>query len=261
MSDRRSRSEPLSTAPVGTKLAAFASIGKPAEKPALTHIQSKWKPLATSATIGNYARHYCPRRHRHRVPPSPLLPSPPPSPQQSPPPPSPPPPSPPPPLPHHPLRLHPRLTSTFASSTLVTTAFSTAGDGPSTRTRLVSRPHAPSRTCPEPLTLRLQPPICCLPRRTLNCTPLLTSATARSTRGRMKSHERRGTRESKTKEKNKEKKSIYLDFIFSVVYITEVWGVCEQDAFSIYQKCQQIAPPTPDTTKLQGLFTISFRSH
>ena len=58
MSDRRSRSESLSTAPVGTKLAAFASIGKPAEKPALTHIQSKWKPLATSATIGNYARHH-----------------------------------------------------------------------------------------------------------------------------------------------------------------------------------------------------------
>ena len=56
MSDRRSRSESLSTAPVGTKLAAFASIGKPAEKPALTHIQSKWKPVATAATIGNYAR-------------------------------------------------------------------------------------------------------------------------------------------------------------------------------------------------------------
>ena len=68
MSDRRSRSESLSTAPVGTKLAAFASIGKPVEKPALTHIQSKWKPLATSATIGNYARHHCPRRHRHHVP-------------------------------------------------------------------------------------------------------------------------------------------------------------------------------------------------
>ena len=110
MSDRRSRSESLSTAPVGTKLAAFASIGKPVEKPALTHIQSKWKPLATSATIGNYARHHCPRRHRHRIPhprrrhprlihhssslhrhPHHLHPSPPP------------------PLTHHPLRLHPRL--------------------------------------------------------------------------------------------------------------------------------------------------------
>lgn len=61
MSDRRSRSETLSTAPVGTKLAAFASIGKPVEAPALTHIDlsakggRKWKPVATSETIGKYA--------------------------------------------------------------------------------------------------------------------------------------------------------------------------------------------------------------
>ena len=56
MSDRRSRSESLSTAPVGAKLAAFTSIGKPAEKLAIVHGKATFKAQPTSATIGSYAR-------------------------------------------------------------------------------------------------------------------------------------------------------------------------------------------------------------
>ena len=59
----RSRSESLSTAPVGAKKAMFSDLGKPAAAPALTHTDEsargskKWKQVSTtSATVGKFDR-------------------------------------------------------------------------------------------------------------------------------------------------------------------------------------------------------------
>ena len=73
----RSRSESLSTAPVGAKKAMFAEKSKPAVAPALTHTDEsargnkKWKQVATtSATVGKFDRRRVFDRHAPGLPPT-----------------------------------------------------------------------------------------------------------------------------------------------------------------------------------------------
>ena len=71
----RSRSESLSTAPVGAKKAFFTE--KPAAAPALTHTDEsargskKWKKVSTtSATVGKFDRRRVFDKHAAGLPPS-----------------------------------------------------------------------------------------------------------------------------------------------------------------------------------------------
>ena len=73
----RSRSESLSTAPVGAKKAMFSDLGKPAAAPALTHTDEsargskKWKKVSTtSATVGKFDRRRVFDKHAAGLPPS-----------------------------------------------------------------------------------------------------------------------------------------------------------------------------------------------
>ena len=54
MSDRRSRGESMSTAPMHVKMAFLADKGKAPAPQELVRGKKTWKPVATASTLGTY---------------------------------------------------------------------------------------------------------------------------------------------------------------------------------------------------------------